>query len=170
MLLVLLFVCSVQVESKVCGSVIVNNNLTELEMLRNCTVVSGHLKILLLENYLDEKEFEKYSFPELTEINEYLLVYRVNGLRSLGTLFPNLRVIRGQDLFNNFALVLFENGDLTEVRVPRVRLVLGGGETRHLKIQRRRARHTMLFTLGSSLFTNRLVVYDHSYFRRFLIK
>lgn len=101
-------------ESKICGNLDIRNDLSQLEKLRNCTVIVGWLRILLLESFSDE-EFKSYSFPELTEIKEYLLVYRVFGLSTLATLFPNLSVIRGDVLFENFALILFDNPDLTEV-------------------------------------------------------
>lgn len=41
--------------------------------------------------------------------------YRVNGLRSIGQLFPNLSVIRGNSLFINYALVAFEMMHLQDV-------------------------------------------------------
>lgn len=43
-----------------------------------------------------------------------MLVYSVNYLNSLGAMFPNLTVIRGQRLFSNYALVIFKT-DLLEV-------------------------------------------------------
>lgn len=101
-------------EAKVCGTVDVRSEITELEKLNECTVIVGSLSILLIEK-ADYPEFERYSFPELTEINGYLLMYRVFKLRTLATLFPNLSVIRGQTLFEDFAFVLFEMPELEEV-------------------------------------------------------
>ena len=43
------------------------------------------------------------------------LFFRVNGLRSVGHLFPNLTVIRGHSLFINYALVAFEMMHLQEI-------------------------------------------------------
>lgn len=60
-------------------------------------------------------DFENLHFPELTQITGYLLIYRVAGIRSLGALFPNLAVIRGKELFENYALVIFQNIELLEV-------------------------------------------------------
>lgn len=72
------------------------------------------MHILLFDNF-NETHFEKLSFPELTEITDYLLLYRVNGLRTLGQLFPNLAVIRGQSLFFTYALVIYEMASLQEI-------------------------------------------------------
>lgn len=106
--------CGMKVQSKICKDLDIRNDLSQLEKLRNCTVIVGWLRILLLESFRDE-DFKPYSFPELTEIKQYLIVYRVFGLSTLATLFPNLSVIRGDVLFENFALILFENPNLTEV-------------------------------------------------------
>lgn len=43
------------------------------------------------------------------------MLRRVNGLRSVGHLFPNLTVIRGDSLFINYALVAFEMMHLQEI-------------------------------------------------------
>lgn len=106
-------VCSV--EGKICGEVDIRSDITEFEKLNGCTVIVGSLSILLMEKSRPE-DFERYSFPDLTEINGYFMVYRVFGLRTLSNLFPNLSVIRGQTLFQDFAFVLFELQDLEEVR------------------------------------------------------
>jgi hypothetical protein len=69
--------------------------------------VEGIVQILLID-HATESSFSNLTFPELREITHYLLLYRVSGLRSLGKLFPNLTVIRGETLFLNYALVVFE--------------------------------------------------------------
>lgn len=48
----------------------------------------------------------------MVQITGYLLVYRVSGLRSLGQLFPNLSIIRGMTLHQNYALVIYDAIDL----------------------------------------------------------
>lgn len=92
----------------------IRNTLDLFERLRGCRVVEGFVHILLFDNF-NETHFEKLSFPELTEITDYLLLYRVNGLRTLGQLFPNLAVIRGQSLFFTYALVIYEMASLQEI-------------------------------------------------------
>ncbi|XP_078412186.1 insulin receptor-like isoform X1 [Cetorhinus maximus] len=94
-------------EPKICQSIDIRNNITHLQQLRNCTVIEGNLQILLLFGTKPE-DFRGLSFPELTMITDYLLLFRVYGLESLKDLFPNLTVIRGTRLFFNYALVIFE--------------------------------------------------------------
>ncbi|XP_063003180.1 insulin receptor [Elgaria multicarinata webbii] len=100
--------------AKVCDSVDIRNNLTLFSSLENCTVIEGHLQILLLFKTRAE-DFRGLTFPKLTMITDYLLVFRVYGLESLQRLFPNLTVIRGTRLFFNYALVIFEMVHLREV-------------------------------------------------------
>lgn len=85
----------------------IRNSIDEFDKLSGCRVVEGYIQILLFDK-TDESAYENKSFPLLTEITDYLLLYRVNGLSTLGKLFPNLTVIRGQRQFFNYALVVFE--------------------------------------------------------------
>lgn len=63
--------------------------------------------ISLVDKY-NESHYENLTFPDLTEITDFLLVYRVNGLKSLMKLFPNLRLIRGNSLIKDYALIIYE--------------------------------------------------------------
>lgn len=60
-------------------------------------------------------ELEKLSFPKLVEITDYLLLFRVQNLKSLRNLFPNLAVIRGQNLMYTYSLVAFEMPHLEDI-------------------------------------------------------
>ncbi|XP_061458058.1 insulin receptor [Rhineura floridana] len=100
--------------AKICPSMKIRNDLTYIRELENCTVVEGHLEILLMFGTKTD-DFRALSFPKLTMITEYLLLFRVYGLESLKKLFPNLTVIRGTVLFFNYALVIFEMVHLKEV-------------------------------------------------------
>ncbi|KAI5609833.1 insulin receptor b precursor, partial [Silurus asotus] len=98
----------------VCSSKDIRNDVANLRSLENCTVIEGHLKILLMFKTRAE-DFRGLTFPKLVMITDYLLLFRVYGLESLGDLFPNLTVIRGNNLFFNYALVIFEMLQLKEV-------------------------------------------------------
>ena len=91
----------------VCQSMDIRNTPSELNILKGCRVVEGFVQILLIDKY-NESEYEQFSFPELQEITDYLLLFRVNGLKSLNKLFPNLSVIRGNKLIKNYALIIYE--------------------------------------------------------------
>lgn len=88
-------------------------------------MVEGHLQILLMFTATGE-DFRGLSFPRLTQVTEYLLLFRVYGLDSLRDLFPNLAVIRGARLFLGFALVVFEMPHLRDVGLPALGAVLRG--------------------------------------------
>ncbi|KAM4552222.1 insulin receptor a [Odontesthes bonariensis] len=99
---------------EICPSKDIRNNVTNLQTLENCTVIEGHLKILLMFRTKPE-DFRGLSFPKLMVVTDYLLLFRVYGLESLNDLFPNLTVIRGNNLFFNYALVVFEMLQLREL-------------------------------------------------------
>lgn len=105
------------IECKVCQSMDIRNSVTNLAKLRNCTEIVGYLRIVLMEN-AEESDFEDYVFPELTHITGYLMLFDVVKLRSVAQLFPNLRVIRGRELFLNAVLVIHHMPDLKEVSDP----------------------------------------------------
>lgn len=102
-------------EEGICNSIDVRNSPVALESIRNCTIIVGYLQIVLMEG-VPEKFFDKYSFPKLREVTNFVLLYRVEGLQSVGQLFPNLTLIRGRELFNNYALIIYELPQLLEVR------------------------------------------------------
>uniref|UniRef100_A0A3B5KXL2 Insulin receptor b n=1 Tax=Xiphophorus couchianus TaxID=32473 RepID=A0A3B5KXL2_9TELE len=98
----------------VCQSKNIRNNVTNLRSLENCTIIEGHLKILLMFG-AKSGDFQGLSFPKLRVVTDYVLLFRVYGLETLSDLFPNLTVIRGNNLFFNYALVIYEMLQLKEV-------------------------------------------------------
>lgn len=108
----------------VCGPGIdIRNDYQQLKRLENCTVIEGFLHILLISK---AEDYRSYRFPKLTVITEYLLLFRVAGLESLGDLFPNLTVIRGWKLFYNYALVIFEMTNLKDIGLYNLRNITRG--------------------------------------------
>ncbi|XP_066274508.1 insulin-like peptide receptor isoform X2 [Branchiostoma lanceolatum] len=101
-------------EEHICGSMDIRNRVSNLRQLDNCTVIEGYLQILLID-FAEEQEYRGLSFPDLVEITDYFLLYRVRGLTNLSELFPNLAVIRGTNLFFNYALVVFEMLDMQKI-------------------------------------------------------
>lgn len=100
--------------------------MSQFQKLENCTVIEGYLQISLMEKTTSE-EYDKWSFPELREVTGYLTLYRVYGLKSLRNLFPNLAIIGGHQLFNNYAFVAFEMPDLEELGLVSLRTISRGG-------------------------------------------
>ncbi|KAI4548852.1 hypothetical protein MG293_001182 [Ovis ammon polii] len=109
----------------VCPSLDIRSEVAELRRLENCSVVEGHLQILLMFTATGE-DFRGLSFPRLTQVTDYLLLFRVYGLESLRDLFPNLAVIRGARLFLGYALVIFEMPHMRDVGLPALGAVLRG--------------------------------------------
>ncbi|XP_014665366.1 PREDICTED: insulin-like peptide receptor isoform X2 [Priapulus caudatus] len=110
----------------VCQNIDIRNNVSNLMALENCTIIDGYLRVLLIDRGSWEM-YQNYSFPKLREINGYLFMYRVSGLQSLRTLFPNLAVIRGRDLVFNYAFVLYEMFDLREIGLANLATISRGG-------------------------------------------
>ncbi|XP_019722126.1 insulin-like growth factor 1b receptor isoform X1 [Hippocampus comes] len=114
--------------TEICGpSIDIGNDISEFRRLENCTVVEGYLQILLIGDKNNNQEvFRSLSFPKLSVITDYLLLFRVSGLDSLSTLFPNLAVIRGRNLFYNYALVIFEMTSLKDIGLYNLRNITRG--------------------------------------------
>ncbi|XP_046460767.1 insulin-like peptide receptor isoform X3 [Daphnia pulex] len=102
-------------EKEICPSIEVRNGPQQFSELEGCRVVEGFLHIVLMENLDFASDLNNRSFPALREITGYLLFYRVFGLRSIGQLFPNLAVIRGQQLLFDFSFVVYELMQLQEI-------------------------------------------------------
>lgn len=102
-------------EELVCGSVVIRNSGDRLSALQNCTIVNGYVQIVLLDA-TKPSDFN-VGYPLLREITQYLVVYRVSGLSSLGKLFPNLMLIRGvySSTFPGLALMIHDNEHLKEI-------------------------------------------------------
>jgi len=107
------------------SSIDIRNVVSDFYKLENCTIIEGHLHILLMD-YTRTEDFEQLSFPNLREIADYLLLYRVYGMQSLSHMFPNLITIRGQTLFFNYALVVFEMPDLEDLGLWNLRQIVRG--------------------------------------------
>ncbi|XP_075700947.1 insulin receptor-related protein [Rhinoderma darwinii] len=108
-----------------CGSMDIRSDVSQLRKLENCTIIQGNLQILLMFGTKPE-DFRGLSFPRLTMITEYLLLFRVYGLESLQELFPNLSVIRGTDLFFHYSLVIFEMPHLRDIGLLSLTNILRG--------------------------------------------
>lgn len=67
------------------------------------------------------------TFPLLTEVTDYIIVYQVHYLRSLGKILPNLSVIRGRALFEGYALVVYSNSHLEELGFSNLMTISRGG-------------------------------------------
>ncbi|KAJ8735724.1 hypothetical protein PYW07_007344 [Mythimna separata] len=113
-------------ENGICPSMDIRGDLSALKNLKNCRVIEGQLSIVLME-MATPKDYENMSFPLLREVTDYVLMYRTKGLQNLGNLFPNLSVIRGMQLFKDFALVIFDNEHLESLGLRSLMKIERGG-------------------------------------------
>lgn len=101
----------------------IRNNISELKQLANCTIIEGFLLITLI----NDADKLNTTYPLLTEVTGYIIVFRVQNLISLSQIFPNLSVIRGNLLFESFALVVYQNRDLLDIGLTNLRAITNGG-------------------------------------------
>jgi hypothetical protein len=104
------------VQSRVCKSLDIRNGPEHMSEFRDCRVIEGNLRIVLMELTEDVTDYYQRGFSELYEITDYLIIFRVMHLTSLDLIFPNLTSIKGRDLFFGYALVLYDLPHLEEVR------------------------------------------------------
>jgi hypothetical protein len=98
---------------------------SKLKELKHCQVIDGSLEIASIEDL----RIKKLSFPMLTEITGSLKVHNTDFLLSIGTLFPNLTVIRGKSLNKGAALEISDNKMLSEIGLKSLRFI-GNGNVR----------------------------------------
>lgn len=113
----------------ICGSLELRS-IADFDQLRNCSVVVGHVHIANLQLPSNVSLSELSS--ELTEITDYLLIYRSTGLLTLETIFPKLRLIRGRQLLMNlYALTVYENRNLRELGLVQLQRIQDG----HIRVE-----------------------------------
>ncbi|ODM95622.1 Insulin receptor [Orchesella cincta] len=109
----------------ICQRKYIRNDPANLESLRKCKVIEGSLQIALVNPDSPEK-WANLSFPDLREITGYVLLFDISRITTLRNLFPNLAVIRGQELIDTNALIINSVG-LQEVGLPSLTDIQRGG-------------------------------------------
>ncbi|GAB1866246.1 receptor protein-tyrosine kinase [Camponotus japonicus] len=118
---------NITIANGICQSIDIRNNVNSFSVLKECQVIEGFLQIVLIENNTDTSDFDNVTFPELREITGYFLLYRVDGLKSLSKLFPNLEVIRGDILLTDYAFMIYEMKNLQEIGLTSLTKISRGG-------------------------------------------
>uniref|UniRef100_A0A914Z2C1 receptor protein-tyrosine kinase n=1 Tax=Panagrolaimus superbus TaxID=310955 RepID=A0A914Z2C1_9BILA len=96
------------------------------DVFLECTILDGDLSISMMSMPgITDDQFP--VFKHLREITGSMLVFNVNGLTNLGRMFPNLRVIGGQSLIMNYALVIYQNEDLKYLGLDKLTIIRNGG-------------------------------------------
>ncbi|CAG0883369.1 unnamed protein product, partial [Darwinula stevensoni] len=107
----------------------------QLDPFLNCTIVDGHVWVVMTDTHRTFASspssphvsiLANTSFKHLREIANHLFVYQNKALQTLSGLFPRLTVIRGQQLFHNFALLIYQNEYLQNIGLHQLTSVMEG--------------------------------------------
>ncbi|CAL4064225.1 unnamed protein product, partial [Meganyctiphanes norvegica] len=98
-------------------------NAEELLAIRKCTIIEGRLFVAVVE---DVEDWSNYSLTNLTQVTEYVTIFRNANLQSLSMILPNLMVIRGEQLMKKYALIIHGNMHLLEVGLENLAVISRG--------------------------------------------
>jgi len=98
-----------------------------LDKYKFCTVLEGFIQINSALREYQKPEEIKFSFPNLVEITDYLLLYRANQFENLTSILPRLAVIRGHRLVHNYALAIYQMKNLRTVGLLNLASIMNGG-------------------------------------------
>lgn len=122
LLLVTITISVYTVDSIVCEHDVHIGSLNALAQIKHCRVINGSLVIAFpfwqfrVPTNIAKFQFHFISLPNLQIITGCLITYHVPGLHSIGQLFPNLRAVRGLELFMDlYAIVIYDMPNLREV-------------------------------------------------------
>ncbi|KAG9510915.1 Insulin receptor [Fragariocoptes setiger] len=110
----------------------IRNDLTTIRKeLENCDIVDGYITLALIsQSYngqpIQPEDWANITFPRLREITNHLILFRVQHLTSLNTLFPNLAVIRGINVIHDYSFIIYEMMQLQEINLPNLNDILSG--------------------------------------------
>lgn len=102
------------IQFTVCDGMLLTRDLRELHQLEKCRIIDGSLTLTWMKNG-HGYSMQNFTFPELVDIRGYLKIHQIDNIESISNLFPNLAVIRGQQLYESFALRITENKDLEDI-------------------------------------------------------
>ncbi|VDD92788.1 unnamed protein product [Enterobius vermicularis] len=93
---------------------------------KNCTVVEGNVIIAVYnDTTVDETTYE--SFKNIRVVTGFVVVFFTENLRSLSRVLPNLRIIGGDDMIVNYALIVYSNMGLHDIGLSKLTAILNGG-------------------------------------------
>ena len=103
-----------------------NSAMSSLARYENCSVVEGSISITSAV-YQPEQTVMNYSMPNLTEVTDFVLLYRANEITSLESIFPRLSVIRGHKLVRFYALAIYQMKNIETVGLTSLTHIMNGG-------------------------------------------
>ena len=88
--------------------------------IENCEIVLGSIQIYtaILSSEI--------QFKKLVEVTDYVLIFQPYGVKSLDEIFPKLTIIRGDRLYQNYALTLFLSTQLLNLNFKSLKSIQRG--------------------------------------------
>jgi len=113
------------------GNIDINNRdeatkMSSLKRYENCSVVEGSISITSALYSADDSVMN-YSMPNLTEVTDFVLLFRADEILSLENIFPKLAVIRGHKLVQFYALAIYQMKNMETVGLPSLTHIMNGG-------------------------------------------
>lgn len=109
-----------------CKSKVIRYDPKQLQLLENCRIIFGNLRISDMPQARSE-DFKEFSFPSLIQVTGYLLVDNVNGLETFSRMFPNLTSIGGEKTFAGSSFVIRNNKSLKKIELKSLTQIGDGG-------------------------------------------
>uniref|UniRef100_A0A0N5AQ89 receptor protein-tyrosine kinase n=1 Tax=Syphacia muris TaxID=451379 RepID=A0A0N5AQ89_9BILA len=92
----------------------------------NCTVVEGNVIIAVYnDTAIDESAYA--IFKTIRVVTGFVVVFFTENLRSLSRVLPNLRIIGGDDLIDDYSLIVYSNVGLYDIGLSKLTAILNGG-------------------------------------------
>ena len=76
----------------------IKHDVNNFKSLTNCTIIEGHLIIANMPAAMPNMKAINFTFPNLREVTDYVILYQAHNIVELNHIFPNLAVIRGNKL------------------------------------------------------------------------
>nr|UDM84395.1 insulin-like receptor 2 [Porcellio dilatatus petiti] len=100
-------------------------SLKDLNNLRECDVIEGNL-IIAFGDAKRPNDWVKYGSLRVREVTGFVVFFFLDQLESLDLVVPNLRVIRGNTLYENYALIIYGIMDLKTISLNNLTAILQG--------------------------------------------
>ena len=80
--------------------------------IKNCEIILGSIQI-----YNVKFDSSLIQFTNLIEVTDYILIFQIKNVKNLGEIFPKLSIIRGDRLYQNYALTIFFSSTLVNLNI-----------------------------------------------------
>ncbi len=82
------------------GSMLSETTISLNKSIKSCEIILGSIQIYYAK-------LDSIQFTNLIEVTDYILIFQIQNIKTLSELFPKLSIIRGDRLYQNYALTIF---------------------------------------------------------------